>query len=139
MGEPKPNGWFETYVYDKLESLSKDLEAVHRVCVKLGFGSLELSGRVNELERWQSGESAVLAVQIQAGGVGIDLTRTRVGIYYSLGLSLGDHLQSLARIQRPGQEKIVAYYYLLADGTVDHKIYRALLNLEEVIEAIMRR
>ena len=29
MEKPKPNGWFETYVYDKLESLSEDLKAVH--------------------------------------------------------------------------------------------------------------
>ncbi len=29
MGEGKPNGWFETYVYDKLESLSEDIKAIH--------------------------------------------------------------------------------------------------------------
>ena len=27
--EKKPNGWFETYVYDKLESLSEDMKAIH--------------------------------------------------------------------------------------------------------------
>ncbi len=116
-----------------------DLDSVHRVCVNLGFGSLELSGRVNQLAAWQAGDSQVLAVQIQAGGVGIDLTRARVGIYYSLGLSLGDHLQSLARIHRPGQTRNVVYYYLLADGTIDYKVYKALLNRQVVIEAVLER
>ncbi len=116
-----------------------DLDAVHKVCVNLGFGSLELSGRINQLAAWQAGDSQVLAVQIQAGGVGIDLTRTRIGIYYSLGLSLGDHLQSLARINRPGQTRSVVYYYLLADRTVDHKVYNALLKRQDVIEAVLAR
>ncbi len=116
-----------------------DLDAVHTTCAKLEVGSLELSGRVNELAQWQAGDSMVLAVQIQAGGVGIDLTRARVGIYYSLGLSLGDHLQSLARIHRPGQTRNVVYYYLLAERTIDRKVYHALLNRQEVIEAVMRR
>ena len=116
-----------------------DLDTVHTVSHNLHRESLELSGRVNELKEWQEGKAPVLAVQIQAGGVGIDLTRARVAIYYSLGLSLGDHLQSLARLQRPGQTRTVAYYYLLADGTIDHKVFKALQAKQDVIEALLRR
>lgn len=29
MEKPNPNGWFERYVYDKLESLSEDVKAIH--------------------------------------------------------------------------------------------------------------
>jgi SNF2 family DNA or RNA helicase len=116
-----------------------DLDSVRQVAQSLKLESRELSGRMNQLAEWQRGDAPVLAVQIQAGGVGIDLTRARVGVYYSLGLSLGDHLQSLARIHRPGQTRNVVYYYLLADRTIDHKVYQALQNRQEVIEAVMRR
>lgn len=116
-----------------------DLEAVHQVADAVDQRSLELSGRTNELEGWQNGYAPILAVQIQAGGVGIDLTRARVAIYYSLGLSLGDHLQSMARVHRPGQTRNVVYYYLLAENTIDVKIARALQARKDVIEAILAK
>lgn len=98
--------------------------------------SAELSGRVNELARWQDGGADVLAVQIQAGGVGIDLTRARYCVYYSLGFNLGDYLQSLARVHRPGQQRGVIYVHLLADHTIDQKVYDALQKRQDVIEEI---
>jgi len=66
----------------------KDLEAVNRVADETGRRSLELSGRMDELKQWQAGEAPVLAVQIDSGGVGVDLTRARYSIYYSLGLPI---------------------------------------------------
>ena len=122
-----------------------DLDTVHSVANRLQRAtqeypeSLELSGRVNNLAEWQAGQAPILAVQIQAGGVGIDLTRARVAIYYSLGLSLGDHLQSQARLHRPGQTRTVVYYYLLAENTIDGKVFRALQERKDVIDAILRR
>ena len=47
-----------------------DLDAVHEACDSMGYSSFELSGRRDELKRWQDGEAQVLAVQISAGGVG---------------------------------------------------------------------
>ena len=66
-----------------------DLDAVHNAAKAAGFHSLELSGRRDELKRWQDGEAPVLAVQISAGGVGVDLTRARYSIYFSLSFSPG--------------------------------------------------
>ncbi len=80
-----------------------DLDAVHEAAKSPGFESLELSGRRDELKRWQSGDAQVLAVQISAGGVGVDLTRARYSIYYSLSFSLGEYDQALSRVHRPGQ------------------------------------
>jgi hypothetical protein len=45
----------------------------------------------------------VLGAQLKSGGVGIDLTRARYGIYYSLDFALADYLQSRKRLHRPGQ------------------------------------
>jgi hypothetical protein len=117
-----------------------DLDTVHDVSNQLKKTSCELSGRYNQLALWQQHTSpSILVVQTQAGGVGIDLSRAKIAIYYSLGLSLGDHLQSLARLQAKDMTWHPAYYYLLAKGTVDEKVYRALHDRKDVIEEIMKR
>ncbi|HOQ47565.1 MAG TPA: SNF2-related protein [Bryobacteraceae bacterium] len=116
----------------------KDLEAVNRVADETGRRSLELSGRIDELKRWQAGEAPVLAVQIDSGGVGVDLTRARYAIYYSLGFSLGSYEQSLARIHRPGQTRPVEYIHLLAEGTVDEKVMAALARRSDVVNTVLQ-
>ncbi len=114
-----------------------DLDAVHEAAKTAGFQSLELSGRRDELKRWQSGEAQVLAVQISAGGVGVDLTRARYSIYYSLSFSLGEYDQALSRVHRPGQTRPVEHIHLVARNTVDVKIMRALEKRAEVVEAVL--
>ena len=79
----------------------------------------------------------MLAVQIQSGGLGIDLTAARTGIYYSLGFSLGDYLQSRARILRPGQQRGVHYIHIVGRNTVDEKVLKALERRQQVIETII--
>ncbi|MFA5378725.1 MAG: helicase-related protein, partial [Dehalococcoidia bacterium] len=97
----------------------------------------ELSGRGNDLQAWQEGKFDVIGVQIQAGGVGISLVRARYCVYYSMGYSLGDYEQSLARVHRPGQKQNVTYIHLVATGTVDEKVYKALQKRKQVIEDLL--
>jgi SNF2 family DNA or RNA helicase len=121
-----------------------DIAVIQQVARDLGIGSCQLSGDLNELDWWQKGTTSlggriqVLAVQIQAGGVGIDLTRARYAIYFSLGLSLGDYQQTIARLHRPGQARPVTVYRLLTVNTVDEKIAKALDEKKEVVDAILR-
>jgi SNF2 family DNA or RNA helicase len=114
-----------------------DLDAVHDAAKSTAFPSLELSGRHDELKRWQDGGAQVLAVQISAGGVGVDLTRARYSIYYSLSFSLGEYDQALSRVHRPGQTRPVEHIHLSVRNTVDTKIMRALEKRAEVVEAIL--
>ena len=114
-----------------------DLDAVHEAAKTVGFESLELSGRRDELKRWQAGEAQVLAVQISVGGVGVDLTRARYSIYFSLSFSLGEYDQALSRVHRPGQTRPVEHIHLVARNTVDRKIMRALEERAEVVEAVL--
>jgi SNF2 family DNA or RNA helicase len=114
-----------------------DLDAVHEACEQNEFASLELSGRRDELKRWQDGEAQVLAVQISAGGVGVDLTRARYSMYYSLSFSLGEYDQALSRVHRPGQTRPVEHIHLVARNTVDVKIMRALEKRAEIVQAIL--
>jgi len=111
-----------------------DLDVVHRIAAKVGVPSYEVSGRRKDLSEWNEG---VLAVQIQAGGLGLDLTRARYAIYYSLGFSLGDYSQSMARLHRPGQTHPVEYIHLLASGTIDETVMDALARRAAVIDHIL--
>jgi len=124
-----------------------DLEVIKTVAERLGKRYKELSGRVKELgpNATYPSNCDVLGVQIQSGGVGIDLTGASYGIYYSLDRSLGNYDQSLARLDRPlpdGTSKPVTYYHLLAKDTIDGTIYRALDERRDVVEslsALMKR
>jgi SNF2 family DNA or RNA helicase len=115
----------------------QDLDAVHDACRRLGYTSLELSGRHDELKKWQDGAAQTLAVQIRSGGTGVDFTRARYSIFYSLGFSLADYEQAKSRVHRPGQTRPVEHIHLVAKGTVDERIMRALEKRAEVIEAIL--
>jgi SNF2 family DNA or RNA helicase len=102
----------------------------------------ELSGRINQLEDWKTERpgdrpAGVIAVQIRAGGAGVDLTRACYCVYYSLGFSLGDYDQSRRRINRPGQTRPVRFYHLIANDTVDEKVYAALKAKTDVVSHIM--
>ncbi len=116
-----------------------DLDTIATIAGAQGRIVAELSGRVNELAVWQAGERDVLAAQIQSGKEGVDLTRARYTIYYSLGYSLGDYEQSLKRTHRPGQRRAVIYVHLVVDGTVDVHVLRALEQRKEVIEAVLEQ
>ncbi|MGH7176577.1 MAG: SNF2-related protein, partial [Tepidisphaeraceae bacterium] len=138
-------------LYDFLEDLpatepvvmfarfTRDLMQIARAAVDCGRPYWEISGQYKYLTEWQrdAGKGAVLGVQIQAGGLGIDLTAARYAVYWSLGFSLGDYEQSLARLHRPGQQGTVHYYHLICQGTVDEKVYRVLRERKQVVESIL--
>jgi hypothetical protein len=117
-----------------------DLKVVNEVCAELGLRCGEISGRRDDLGedgRWDdSMPFDVMAVQLQAGGVGIDLTRSRYAIYYSMDFNLGDFEQSRKRVHRPGQTRETFYIFLAAEGTVDETIARALAERKDVLKAV---
>lgn len=84
-----------------------------------------------------SPEYDVFAVQIFAGGVGVDFTAAAIAIMYSVDFSLGNYDQMLCREHRPGQTKPVRVVRLVATGTVDDTIYNAIRDRREVNAAIL--
>jgi SNF2 family DNA or RNA helicase len=116
-----------------------DLDDVAAAARELGREYAEVSGNRKDLERWQNGDAVILGVQMQSGGVGIDCSRAAYAVYYSLGYSLGDYVQSLARLRRPGQTRCVRYYHLVCRGTVDEQVYAALRDRRDVVEAVLSK
>lgn len=116
-----------------------DLDDVAAAARELGREYAEVSGERKDLERWQAGDAVILGVQMQSGGVGIDCSRAAYAFYYSLGYSLGDYEQSLARLRRPGQTRCVRYYHLVCQGTVDEQVYAALRERRNVVDAVLQK
>jgi hypothetical protein len=117
-----------------------DLDAVQAVCDIQGRSYGELSGRRRDglTDHGTMADVDVLGAQIKSGGVGIDLTRARYGIYYTLGFELADYLQSRKRLHRPGQTRPVTYVHLLAENTVERSIYGALRNRQQVVDTVLQ-
>jgi len=114
-----------------------DMDNVRQVCEKLGEPHSELSGQANDLPEWETGAGGrrILGVQIQAGGLGIELTRARLCVFASTGFNLGDYLQARKRVHRPGQTLPVTYYHLVARETIDPVIVKAIAKREDLIES----
>lgn len=112
-----------------------DIRACKKICESRGVS--ELSGDANELADWQAGKTNVLVAQIQSGGIGIDLTRAAYCIFASLGYSLAEYEQAVARLHRPGQERTTHFYHMVAENTVDQGVYAALRERKEVLEAVL--
>lgn len=115
-----------------------DLDCVRAVAERLGLRYGEVSGRQNDLTADAEMPEGVdvLGVQIQAGGVGINLTRSHYCIFYSLNHSYGDYDQCLSRLHRPGQTETVFYYTLAAENTIDELIMRAIAAKESVAQYV---
>jgi SNF2 family DNA or RNA helicase len=73
----------------------------------------------------------------QTGGYGITLTGASTMIYYSNGYDLEKRQQSEARIDRIGQERPMTYIDIIAEGTVDEKIVKALRTKVNIATEIM--
>jgi len=115
----------------------EDLDTIKAVAEEQGRRYAELSGRHKDLATWQAGKMDVLGVQLQAGGVGINLTRAAYAIYYSLDFSFGNFEQSLCRIHRPGQKRPVTFYFLVAQKSIDVKIIEALGKRKDVVQHVL--
>lgn len=118
-----------------------DIDSVIAAARSVGRTTAELSGRMNDLARWQAGDCNLLVAQIASGGIGVDLTRAAYGYFFSLGYSLSEYLQAVARLHRPGQTKTTRLYHLVATingrQTVDGRVYDALSKRQEVIDAVI--
>lgn len=98
-----------------------------------------LTGEHKQWVQWQEGYGGrVLIANIQAGNAGVDLSRARICIFYSLGHSRTNLHQALYRVRRPSSDiyKPVVYYQLIVEHTVDEAIWRAMDDKRDIAEAL---
>ena len=127
------------YVYD-IEQIVKTIgEEYGEDSIVQYYGAIESKTRQKNIDKLQDPESKVrfFVGNPQTGGYGITLTGASNVIYYSNGYDLEKRLQSEDRAHRIGQKKSVTYVDLIARGTVDEKIVKALRKKINIASAIM--
>ena len=77
-----------------------------------------------------------LVAQLRSASKSLTLHRANAVIYYSNSYSLEDRLQSEDRAHRAGLKHNVTYYDLIAEGTLDVKIIKALKDKKKIADAI---
>ena len=80
-----------------------------------------------DIAAWNAGEIRVLLAHPASVGYGLNLQDGgHVIVWYGLTWSLELYQQANARLHRQGQEKPVIIHHLIAEGTVDEQVMKAL-------------
>ena len=120
-----------------------DIDAIQNVAEKFG-PTYVYDGRVSNVARrkrltaWKQ-DGGILVGQVQVSSLAIDLTASHIGIFFSPDYSLTNYLQSRDRLHRHGQKEKVTYYHLVAEESIDRRIYAALASKEDVMRRLLDR
>lgn len=119
-------------------NFNSELEQMKRICKAQNRPVSEVNGHCKDLRSYEAYDDSVTFVQYQAGAMGINLQKANKIIYFSLPERSELFEQSKKRIHRLGQNKPCFYYVLLADGTVDWMIYKALKMRKDFTDELFR-
>lgn len=120
-------------------AFATDVAGLEEALTKAGYKVKKLVGGTYQHEEFQRGDGDVIIVNLSAGNAGIELTRARYAIYYSVGHSRTDYDQSRYRIRRPGSDvnKPVVYYHLMLPQSVDVAMHRAMQEKADVASKLL--
>lgn len=91
-----------------------------------------------DIARWNQGEIPVLLCHPASVGYGLNLQDGgHVIVWYGLTWSLELYQQANARLFRQGQQKAVIIHHLIAEGTVDEQVMRALQHKDTSQSALL--
>ena len=91
-----------------------------------------------DIAAWNAGEIRVLLAHPASVGYGLNLQDGgHVIVWYGLTWSLELYQQANARLYRQGQEKPVIIHHLIAEGTVDEQVMRALKSKDTSQAALL--
>ena len=120
---------------------TKDIEAVREVCEAQGRRVGEVSGQRKDLtDAGTFPENLdVVVCQIQAGSLGVNLSRASTEIFYSWGWSLGDIEQARARIRHAEQKEKLQFIHLVIENSIDERMMGCLQNRRDFIEDVLEQ
>ena len=102
------------------------------------YGDVKLEDRGDIVKDFQtSPETMVFLAQIDTAGLGITLTAADTCVYYSVNFNYAAYSQSLARIHRIGQKNACTYIHLIAEGTIDEVVLKALAKKEDLAKTVV--
>ena len=138
--------WLNDWLRDTDEQLV--VFAVHRGAVRTLAKRLDAEtvtidgsvvGRKREAARleFQSGNARVLVGNVQAAGVGLNLTAASTVAFVQLPWQPGAVVQAEDRCHRIGQQSTVWVHYLMAAGTVEENLAGIIQSKQETLSAVI--
>lgn len=102
------------------------------------YGPEEIGGS-ESIARWNAGQIRLLLAHPASAGHGLNLQQGgHIMVWFGLPWSLELYQQATARLMRQGQRQPVRVYKLIATGTMDEDVVRALDGKCDRQEALMR-
>jgi len=119
-----------------------EIWAITKMLGRKGLDYAQISGEVkdrdDQVARFQNDpECRVFVGQVATAGMGITLTAANLMVFYSLDYSMSNYDQCKARIHRVGQHHPCTYVHLVARGTVDEKVLRALRDKSNIAKQLV--
>jgi len=101
-------------------------------------GSVNIKLRQERVDQFQLNENIkIFSGQIQAAGIGINLTVASSVAFVEFGWNPADHEQAEDRCHRIGQSECVNAYYLVAVGTIENKIVELLIEKGKMLGQVL--
>jgi hypothetical protein len=101
-------------------------------------GATAASERVELCSRFNEGEQDVFLISLKAGGTGLNLTGADTVILYDLWWNPAVEQQAADRAHRMGQKNIVQVIRLVAQGTVEDKMYELQQRKKNLIDEVIQ-
>ncbi|WP_019908885.1 DEAD/DEAH box helicase [Paenibacillus sp. HW567] len=101
-------------------------------------GQTPASQRVELCSRFNEGERDLILISLKAGGTGLNLTGADTVILYDLWWNPAVEQQAADRAHRIGQKKVVQVIRLVAQGTVEDKMYELQQKKRNLIDEVIQ-
>ncbi|RRJ65543.1 helicase SNF [Paenibacillus oralis] len=101
-------------------------------------GKTPASERVELCSRFNGGERDLFLISLKAGGTGLNLTGADTVILYDLWWNPAVEEQAADRAHRIGQKNIVQVIRLVAQGTVEDKMYELQQKKKNLVEEVLK-
>jgi hypothetical protein len=119
-------------VFSYFRQVLDDVSAMMGGCAQI-HGGVSSEERQLVIDRFGALEGfGVLALQIEAGGVGINLQCAQVVILMEPQFKPSTERQAIARVRRMGQTRKVNAHRLIAKGTVDEMLVRLVAEKSQI-------
>ena len=140
LGEGKKLIIFTRFIAE-MDAIQERVEAMLKTCgcdlVRVD-GAVKASQRGDIVKQFQTNPRCrVFLGEIDACAEGLTLTAAQTVVYYSVNWNYAKYQQSADRIHRIGQTGTCTYLHLIAPGTIDAKIMRALKSKESLAKSVV--
>ena len=133
----KPVHWFSPHKFDRLEELLAENQRANTIVaysyqeelaeLLRRFPHAQTIDSPGVIDRWNRGEVELLLVHPKSAGHGLNLQHGGCHmVFLSLPWSLELYEQTVGRLHRGGQTRDVWVYVILAEKTIDERIWAAL-------------